>query len=103
MRTRERVIVEYLCDDCGKLIADETGQSYHCFVKQTDDNNRTKNLYCGECAVKKGILDPLTFMQLEYENVFGKDFDHAEYNPESEEVTGFYKWGRGFRKIAVKV
>lgn len=81
----EVTFFEYFCDSCGQKIGDDLcGDPSH--------HGKDGGEYCSDCALKKGLIAPLTWL-----NLCGLAFyDHATF--ENGHVIGFQKWGRGFRK-----
>lgn len=83
-------IKEAFCDDCKKDLHTRDGWGY---VQDGDEKH-----YCYDCAVKRGLLEPL-----EWINLHGccLKWDHADYK--DGVVTGYIRCGKGFRRYEWEV
>lgn len=86
MKTIIYEVTDYLCDDCETELHTTDG-----WPAYRDGDN----YYCEVCAVKRGILDPLSYAG-RFDN-----YHHATYKDGI--ITAYRKWGRGYRKDEIKV
>jgi hypothetical protein len=77
----------FICASCGWLI-DEGHPHY---------NDHGKRILCSDCALKKGYIGPMTWLNEHGIHVY----DHAEYA--NGEITAFRKCGRGYGKDTIRV
>ena len=84
-------IKEAFCDDCKKDLHTRDGCGY------VPDGNEKH--YCLDCAVKRGLLDPLEWINLH--GCGGLKWDHADYK--DNVVIGYVRCGKGFRRYKWEV
>lgn len=78
--------LEFFCDSCGQdLKYNLCGNPFYQDEKGGD--------YCYNCALKQGLITPLEWLRFN----FNMGCHHATF--ENGQVIGFYKCGRGFRKV----
>ena len=81
-------VKEYLCECCETPLGNHIGWPY---VKKDE------NAYCYDCALKKGLVDALDWLDVHgigiYEKAYYKD----------GVITAFRKWGKAYRKDEVRV
>ena len=77
----------YVCTDCNELIHDSDPHAVW---------NNSEH-FCLNCALKRGIIGPLYWLDTCGIGIY----HHATYN--NGTITGFQKWGRGYRKDEIKI
>ena len=77
----------YVCTDCNGLIHDSDPHAVW---------NNSEH-FCLNCALKRGIIGPLYWLDTCGIGIY----HHATYN--NGTITGFQKWGRGYRKDEIKI
>ncbi len=80
-------IIDFLCDDC------ETPLGHYMGFPYVEVGDYT---YCYDCALKRGLITPMAWFKAS-----GMEPDHATFK--DGVVTGFWKWGRGFRKCTCTI
>jgi len=78
-------IKDYFCDGCSIDTHSRDG-----FPVFHDSNS--KQTFCPECALKRGIISPLDYLELHGIGICSK----ASY--QNKVITGYQRWGRGYRK-----
>lgn len=82
-------VEDYLCEDCETELHTQSGWPY----AQDDDGN----YYCLDCGLKRGLISPMYWLVSHGIGIY----HHATYK--DGVITGFQKWGRGYRKDEIKV
>lgn len=86
MKKVEYVVDDFLCDDCGEELMIYKGSSH------TKDGD---NYYCQTCALKRGLLSPMEWLN---GAGFGY-FDKATFD--GRRILAYKKWGKGYTKSEI--